>query len=116
MLTAAWSKGYGVMQDNELVGFCLIKLVEKEAEILEIATTPKLRRSGCAQALWHHIKQDLPGTTFFLEVAVDNTPALNFYKKMGFIAIGSRSNYYGPGQDALVYSFGPAKGPSDTKL
>lgn len=52
------------------------------------ALVAEARRRGCAQ--------------LFLEVRVDNTAALALYERAGFESQGRRTDYYGPGLDALV--------------
>jgi ribosomal protein S18 acetylase RimI-like enzyme len=37
-----------------------------------------------------------------LEVEDGNEPALALYQQLGFVTLARRSNYYGPGRDALV--------------
>ena len=39
---------------------------------------------------------------YYLEVRVDNAPAINFYKNNGFKELGLRKGYYRDGTDALV--------------
>lgn len=41
---------------------------------------------------------------FWLEVHVGNTKAVELYLSCGFKLVGRRSNYYGPGQEALLMS------------
>ena len=35
-----------------------------------------------------------------LEVRVSNTPAINLYKKLGFIVVTTKKQYYSDGEDA----------------
>ena len=43
--------------------------------------------------------------TYFLEVRKSNEAAVNLYKKMGYVQIGVRKNFYEkPVEDALVMS------------
>ena len=54
-------------------------------------------RKGIASALLSVAETELKnnGTNIlFLEVAEDNHPAINFYKKEGFEPIGRRPSYY----------------------
>ena len=55
--------------------------------LLEALTAEAVRR-GCAQ--------------LFLEVRIDNEPAIALYEASGFAPQGRRRDYYGPGVDALV--------------
>ena len=39
----------------------------------------------------------------FLEVRIDNTPAIELYNREGFVVVGTRRNYYQPsGADAFT--------------
>ena len=38
----------------------------------------------------------------FLEVNEHNAPAINFYKKLGFIETNKRKKYYKDGADAII--------------
>ena len=40
------------------------------------------------------------GRRIFLEVAVDNSPAIKLYERFGFVACRQLENYYGPGRAA----------------
>ena len=55
---------------------------------LLVALVAEARSRGCAQ--------------LFLEVHVDNAAALALYESAGFQSQGRRTDYYGPGRDALV--------------
>jgi ribosomal-protein-alanine N-acetyltransferase len=56
--------------------------------VLLDALVAEARRRGCAQ--------------LFLEVRVDNASAIALYELSGFTREGRRTDYYGPGLDALV--------------
>jgi len=107
MLSTNWVKGFGVFHDDVLIGIFFVKTIAQEAEILELAINQNYRKKGFAQRLWQHVKEHFPNTDFFLEVSEHNTPAIKFYQKMGFKQIHSRKNYYGPGDDALIYTIRP---------
>jgi ribosomal-protein-alanine N-acetyltransferase len=38
----------------------------------------------------------------FLEVATGNSPALELYRRIGFVEVGRRRRYYADSSDALV--------------
>lgn len=90
-------------------GFCLIRTIADEAELLTIAVHPEQRRRGLATGL---LMQGLMrarargALTLFLEVAADNTGAIAFYEKAGFSRSGRRREYYtcpdGTRVDALL--------------
>jgi [ribosomal protein S18]-alanine N-acetyltransferase len=95
----ALSGGFGWLawEDEEPVGFILIRDLGNECEILSLGVAPRWRRRGAAQALLAAAVADagrrkLPSVV--LEVAVDNDAARNLYNAVGFIAVGRRARYY----------------------
>jgi len=102
-LHSDWVQGFGLFKDTALIGMCLIRVIEDEVEILELAIDKAHRQKGGAKKLWGHIKETFPKASFFLEVSEQNIPAITFYQKIGFIRIHRRENYYGPGSHALIY-------------
>jgi ribosomal protein S18 acetylase RimI-like enzyme len=105
LLSKDWIQGFGIEKEDQLIGLCILKIIGKEVEILELAVDEKWRQHGYAQNLWEHVQKIVPDAQFFLEVSAHNTPALKFYEKMGFTLIHQRANYYGPGDDALIYRY-----------
>lgn len=90
-------------------GFILCRVVADEAEILTLAVRPEARRRGLARALVDVANEAarLRGSTrLFLEVAEDNTAAIELYRRSGFASVGRRRGYYprpdGSAVDALV--------------
>lgn len=78
-------------------GFILARTVVDEAEILLVGVLPEDRGSGIATALLDSfLKQaaDLGLSKVFLEVREDNDAARALYKRMGFVQIGRRDQYY----------------------
>ncbi len=78
-------------------GLLVCSQVFDEMEILTICVIPELRQKGLGTkwlahlfryAATHGIKR------IFLEVSVQNNPALHLYEKNGFTTIGRRKNYY----------------------
>lgn len=91
------------------VGFVLARLAAGEAEILTVAVPPWARRRGIAKALMAaalSTARELGAATAFLEVDVDNAPAVALYEGLGFERAGLRKAYYDRGgagrADALV--------------
>ncbi|MDP9195604.1 MAG: ribosomal protein S18-alanine N-acetyltransferase [Pseudomonadota bacterium] len=93
----------------EEAGFILVRITEPEAEILSIGVTPSCQRRGLGKTLLGHALtacRNKHVEALFLEVAVDNAPALVFYRAAGFRKTGLRRAYYprkeGPAVDALT--------------
>lgn len=72
-----------------------------EREILNLAVAPPYRRTGIATALLENELRK-PGN-HFLEVRESNSAAQALYRKLGFVQIGSRPEYYEkPRESAIV--------------
>lgn len=73
------------------------------ADILTLATLPNRQRRGWGRSLLLSLLVILPSPgDIFLEVAADNQPAIELYRRQGFVDVGRRTHYYGVGQDALL--------------
>lgn len=90
-------------------GFVLCRTAADEAEILTITVPPAQRRLGVGRALMSAAigaARVMGAASLFLEVAVDNQPAIGLYEGLGFARAGVRKGYYrrpGSGSaDALV--------------
>jgi len=89
--------------------FAIMRVVVDEAELLTIATHPDHQRQGLARAVmtaWRDLAAQQGAETAFLEVAADNAPACDLYKKCDFTICGNRPGYYrrqnGPAVDAIL--------------
>lgn len=90
---------------GEIVAYAGAQLVDEDAQILDIAVDPKRRNQKIAQRLLSRVTYDsflLGAKTASLEVSVNNVPAIELYKKLNFIEVGRRKNYYEAGVDALI--------------
>jgi ribosomal-protein-alanine N-acetyltransferase len=77
-----------------------------EAELLRVAVHPDARRQGLARALLEEgfARLRLAGIQVcFLEVRVENKPAIALYESLGFSWVGLRRAYYQDGADAMVF-------------
>lgn len=89
-------------------GFILSRIAADEAEILTVATAPRLRGRGYAGRLVAAHLPDLMRAgvrNLFLEVEAENAAALKLYARAGFEPIGRRKGYYrtaGGAADALT--------------
>jgi ribosomal-protein-alanine N-acetyltransferase len=99
-------EGWGAFRDGVLHGFIIVRRVEEEMEILNLAVDPTSRRSGIASRL---LVECMAGGNagvprrIFLEVRESNSTAQAFYSSQGFVLGGRRRGYYSdPLEDALV--------------
>ncbi len=79
------------------VGFVLARLAAGEAEILTVAVARAHRRHGLGWRLMDAALRQLHADraqALFLEVDETNLPALHLYRRMGFLQVGKRANYY----------------------
>jgi tRNA threonylcarbamoyl adenosine modification protein YeaZ/ribosomal-protein-alanine acetyltransferase len=87
---------------GEPVGLLLYRVVVDEAEILTFCIDPNLRRRGAGLALLNAVLA-LKLPHMFLEVASQNSDAIQLYKSAGFAQVGLRKAYYETtGDDALI--------------
>ncbi|MFM7349416.1 MAG: GNAT family N-acetyltransferase [Erythrobacter sp.] len=91
-------------------GFVLTRHVLDEEELLLIAVIPGARRRGVGAALIERLvaAARTRGTArIFLEMRRGN-PAIHLYRKLGFVPIGERRNYYrmanGERIDAITFA------------
>jgi ribosomal-protein-alanine N-acetyltransferase len=94
---------------GDLLGFAIARTFRSRGKevfhIITIDVAPVARRRGAGTMLmdWMAAKaRDLRLKTLRLEVAVDNTDALGFYKRLGFTEVGRIECYYLGQTDALV--------------
>tara|TARA_Y100001970_G_C14259829_1_gene879206 strand:+ start:1811 stop:2296 length:486 start_codon:yes stop_codon:yes gene_type:complete len=90
----------GLINNNEFIGFILGDLInlenEIEYEILILYISKRYRKKGNATYLLEILKNTNSKRIkkLFLEVAISNQPAINFYLKNNFINYGIRKNYF----------------------
>ena len=76
---------------------------------LRVGVDPEARRQGLARALLTEGLERLRRLDVqvcFLEVRVDNKPAIDLYESLGFSCTGHRKGYYRDGTDALIFVLG----------
>lgn len=87
-----------------MVGFALTRGVLDEEELLLIAVMPELTRKGIATTILNAVialAQKKGRNRLFIEVRKNNS-AIEFYRRSGFAAIGTRPAYYsGPNGNRL---------------
>lgn len=98
-----------VVEEAEIAGFIVVRILGAEWEIENIAIAAGARRRGLGTRLVGELL-DLAcsrgATSIFLEVRESNTAARLLYEKWAFVEAGRRPDYYSdPAEDAIVYRF-----------
>lgn len=91
--------------ENKIVGYVCYWLIAGEMQILNLATSPLLRRNGIAAQLLEQAFERCYQVKLFsswLEVRSGNQAAIALYQRYGFRLSGTRRAYYRDGEDAIV--------------
>lgn len=98
-----------LVRAEDPAGVLVCRTAAGEAEILTVGVAPWARRRGVGAALMTAaigLARGAGATEMFLEVDVDNAPAVALYEGLGFRRAGLRKAYYDRGHngraDALV--------------
>lgn len=98
-----------MFDQQQLLGYGMIKVVVGEAELLNIAIAPSQQNKGYGKRLLSHLMAEaekLQAVECFLEVRESNHSAYKLYESFGFNEVGRRVNYYpapnGKKEDALI--------------
>ena len=78
-------------------GFLIGRVIDQDAEILNVIIHPDYRRLGKASKLigiFEKEAKDAGCARCFLEVAESNSSAKKLYKALGYLKVGQRNNYY----------------------
>ncbi|CAN5170178.1 hypothetical protein BH09MYX1_BH09MYX1_08620 [soil metagenome] len=105
-LARAWARLWvaRVEPHGSIAAFLVAWHVADELHILDVATTPELRRRGFARGLLEVVMRyarDREVRHLLLEVRRSNVAAIKLYRAHGFWAMGVRPNYYPDGEDAV---------------
>ena len=89
-------EGFSIKQ-RFYIGHIYASMVVDQSDIVSFIIRDKFRRQGFGTILFSKFISTLKSKgvkEFFLEVSEKNIGAQKFYKRFGFIKIGSRQNYY----------------------
>ena len=93
---------------SEIVGFLVVDITRKRiGHIITIDVLADARKHRVGSSLLQAAEQRLVALTcrvVYLETAVDNAPAISFYKKHAYDVIETVPRYYSNGADALVFA------------
>ena len=97
---------YVFEQDEQILGYCNLRILAGEGEIQRIAVLPSWRRHGIAKSLMEamiQVSKEKGAIQMSLEVRENNTGARNLYEKYGFVQEAVRKNYYeNPVENACI--------------
>jgi len=96
-----------LIQEEQLIGFAVVILVEDQAELHNIAINPQVQGQGLGRFFLQALIEALPVKIkqLYLEVRVSNYRAIRLYHRMGFSKIAERKDYYRNGlgrEDAVI--------------
>ena len=105
LLSEPW-KAFVCLRDGQFAAYCGIMLVLDELSIMNIATLPDFRRTGCAKellgAVYAYAKEN-NASIITLEVRESNTVARSLYSSEGFTEAYTRPSYYtNPPEAAII--------------
>lgn len=75
------------------------------AHLLKVATNPIILKKGLSYTLLEEASSQFKALSFdvsYLEVAVDNKPAIGLYTKLGFQILHRKKSFYSDGTDAYA--------------
>lgn len=88
---------HGAIISDLTAGLLILRFAAEEVEVLSVAVMPEARGNGVGARLMHAgfiVAKRFGAERMFLEVAIDNDPALALYRRLGFAEIARRKNYY----------------------
>lgn len=99
---------YAVKSGEAIIAYSIVNMIEDEAEILNFAVIPEMRKQGIGRMLLSGIIESCRNNgieNFYLEVRESNVPAIRLYESFGFEKYNFRKNYYrNPTENAVLMS------------
>jgi ribosomal-protein-alanine N-acetyltransferase len=94
-----WYVGVQDPATGALVGYAGLWFDGVDAQVMTIGTTTGQQRRGVGAVLLAALlarAREVGAAHVYLEVRVDNDPALRLYERAGFVRMGRRRGYYQP--------------------
>lgn len=97
-------KTFIIADENDFaIGYAIMTVSEYEIYIAKFGISKEVRGCGYGEKLLRYIIDNVKAEIYVLEVRSQNIPAINLYKKLGFVEEGLREGmYHNPTDDALV--------------
>ena len=94
------------VEGERLAGYIGSQTVMGESDMMNVAVHPDCRSQGIATSLIVGLVEELRkrgSRCLTLEVRASNENAIRVYRRLGFMEVGRRKNYYrNPKEDALI--------------
>jgi ribosomal-protein-alanine N-acetyltransferase len=97
--------GFVACSDGRIVAYVLLQILAGELEVLTLGVSANQQNRGVASVLLEYVWGETQAVACFLEVRLSNVAALALYRKLGFVQVGVRKNYYVSGagrEDGLI--------------
>jgi ribosomal-protein-alanine N-acetyltransferase len=100
-----------LMREHTVIGYFVAMQGVDEVHLLNITVSPQYQRQGWAVVIMqamHTWARSVLAQWSWLEVRLNNAPAIHLYQRLGYERVGLRKNYYPDGhgrrEDAIVMS------------
>lgn len=104
---------------ESIIGYHCFWIVFEELRLMNLAVRPSMRREGIGLALALEavrIAAGLTASRAVLEVRASNAAAQGLYRKLGFVPISTRRQYYAnPTEDAVIMELVPLTIPENAR-
>lgn len=104
---------------ESIIGYHCFWIVFEELRLMNLAVRASMRREGIGQALALEavrIAVGLAASRAVLEVRASNEAAQGLYRKLGFVPISTRRQYYvNPTEDAVIMELAPLRVPENAR-
>ena len=78
---------------GQIIGILMFSWNKNDCDIISIGVIQKFQKMGYGKKLVEYLKS-LNLKNIYVEVSVNNKNAIIFYKKLNFLKVGFRKNYY----------------------
>lgn len=104
---------------ESIIGYHCFWIVFEELRLMNLAVRASMRREGIGRALALEavrVGVELAATRAVLEVRASNGAAQGLYRKLGFVPISTRRQYYAnPTEDAVIMELVPLVVPENER-